>query len=159
MRCDGCLSHVEIGRVRVITHTNVNAMKQSIYLIGITLISMTSCKNLDIQQGSQAEIAEIDPFPTESELNEIVGLLRAVYTWESSDQPAEIGMVTDENDRYIGFNLSDLEINIGHVKGSRFFTEAFVDNYTDIHKEVHRKLENGEYEWHVGELPPIRQWG
>ncbi len=129
-------------------------MKHSIYLIGIILISLTSCKNLDIQQGSQAEIAEIDPFPTVSDLNEIEALIREMYIWHESNNPSDIEMITEDS-LFTGFNLDDLATNLEELRESGFFTENFIQNYDALHREMNEKLNNREILFHVGELPPF----
>lgn len=129
-------------------------MKQLIYLIGITLISLTSCKNLNIQQGSQTEIAEIDPFPTESDLNEIETLIREMYIWHESNNPSQIGLITKDS-LNIGFHRDDLIITLDEIEDSQFFTKAFVHQYYNLHQEINTKLENGEVIWYIGYLPPF----
>lgn len=83
-------------------------------------------------------------------------LIRDVYHWNEQHLPSFIPAIEDDaGNKYVGFNLAQLEKKSSEMDKCGLFTKQFIENYQRIYRTLHTQLQNNEIEWFVGEQEPF----
>ena len=124
-------------------------MRSTYPLLLVLLVCATACtapspKPNQMDVGAAAEQAAIET------------LVRQMYKWHDADHSKNELQPLDGSDTlYMGMDLDKLELRLGELRRTHFFTDEFIGNYDTLVRTIDRFLKNGKMQWHVGELPPF----
>jgi hypothetical protein len=98
------------------------------------------------------------PSNHQADKEEIQNTMREMLSWSQGKNSIQlVPVLTDSKDSScIGFDTVALEVNIGKLKATNFFSSEFIDNYKQIILTLDKEMKDKKFgAWSTGELPPF----
>ncbi|GEM_PF-4667700 len=106
-----------------------------------------------VTQGQPAAAPAPDPQCQQDEAD-IKSAVRQLYKWYHTQGVSVDFPHTESGDFFTGLDEGAFELRVQQLKDSGLFTQAFLDNYTKIGHEIHRRLRTKEMIYEAGYTPP-----
>ena len=135
-----------------------------LFFIGLTL-GLVGChqksvmdKKPDLQDKAVAQAQpEAPPTPDpqcQRDEADIKSTVRQLYKWYHTQGVHVDFPLTESGDFFTGLDEGAFGLRVQQLKDSGLFTQAFLDNYTKIGHEIHRRLRTKEMIYEAGYTPP-----
>lgn len=94
--------------------------------------------------------------PLQSDSAQLLQLTKAIFKWHKENDADFYPQQASKNDIvYAGLNQARAAAQLSKLQNTDFFTNGFLNNYSQLSKTIDNKLKEGSLQWNIGELPPF----